>query len=138
MTGNGSIDTSVKAIKLGADDYVLKPIDYDGLKLSIEKGMKNRKLTRENIKLRKALKLSSTIIGSSKAVKNLMSQIDSVAPSFAPVLIHGESGTGKELVAQELHKRSQNSKSKFMGIDCVALPKEIFESELFGYEKGDR
>ncbi|MCM8541478.1 MAG: sigma-54 dependent transcriptional regulator [Lentisphaeraceae bacterium] len=136
MTGNGSIDTSVKAIKLGADDYVLKPIDYDGLKLSIEKGMKNRKLTRENIKLRKALKLSSTIIGSSKAVKNLMSQIDSVAPSFAPVLIHGESGTGKELVAQELHKRSQNSKSKFMGIDCVALPKEIFESELFGYEKG--
>ncbi|MCM8526536.1 MAG: sigma-54 dependent transcriptional regulator [Lentisphaeraceae bacterium] len=136
MTGNGSIDTSVKAIKLGADDYVLKPIDYDGLKLSIEKGMKNRKLTRENLKLRKALKLSSTIIGSSKAVKNLMSQIDSVAPSFAPVLIHGESGTGKELVAQEIHKRSQNSKSKFMGVDCVALPKEIFESELFGYEKG--
>lgn len=136
MTGNGSIDTSVKAIQLGADDYVLKPIDFDSLKLSIEKGMKSRKLSQENQKLRKALKLSSTIIGSSKAIKTLMSQIDSVAPSFAPVLIHGESGTGKELVAQEIHKRSQCSSKKFMGVDCVALPKEIFESELFGYEKG--
>lgn len=136
MTGNGSIDTSVKAIQLGADDYVLKPIDFDSLKLSIEKGMKSRKLSQENQKLRKALKLSSTIIGSSKAIKTLMSQIDSVAPSFAPVLIHGESGTGKELVAQEIHQRSQSSKNRFMGVDCVALPKEIFESELFGYEKG--
>lgn len=136
MTGNGSIDTSVKAIQLGADDYLLKPVDLDNLKLSIEKGMKNRRLTLENQKLKRALNMSSTIIGNSKAVKALMHQIDSVAPSSAPVLIHGESGTGKELVAREIHKRSLNSKAKFMGVDCVALPKEIFESELFGYEKG--
>ena len=136
MTGNGSVDTSVKALKLGADDYLLKPVDFDNLKLSIEKGMKSRALVQENQKLKKALKRSNTIIGTSKAIKNLMAQIDSVAPSQAPVLIHGESGTGKELVAQEIHKRSLNSKSKFMGVDCVALPREIFESELFGYEKG--
>ena len=136
MTGNGSIDTSVKAIQLGADDYLLKPVDLDNLKLSIEKGMKNRKLALENLKLKRALKMSSTIIGSSKPIKALMHQIDSVAPSSAPVLIHGESGTGKELVAREIHQRSLNSKAKFMGVDCVALPKEIFESELFGYEKG--
>ena len=136
MTGNGSIDTSVKAIQLGADDYLLKPVDLDNLKLSIEKGMKSRKLALENQKLKRALKMSSTIIGTSKPVKALMKQIDSVARSSAPVLIHGESGTGKELVAREIHKRSLNSKSKFMGVDCVALPKEIFESELFGYEKG--
>lgn len=136
MTGNGSIDTSVKAIKLGADDYLLKPIDFDSLKLSIEKGMKNRMLAQENLNLKAALKLSNTIIGSSKAIRYLMEQIDSVAPTTAPVFIHGESGTGKELVAREIHKRSINSSSKFMGVDCVSLPREIFESELFGYEKG--
>lgn len=136
MTGNGSIDTSVKAIKLGADDYLLKPIDFDSLKLSIEKGMKNRILAQENLNLKAALKLSNTIIGSSKAIRYLMEQIDSVAPTAAPVFIHGESGTGKELVAKEIHKRSFNASSKFMGVDCVSLPREIFESELFGYEKG--
>lgn len=139
MTAHGSLESAIDAMRKGAFDYVLKPLNFIELKLSIEKALKLRKLERDNIVLRRELKQAwseSNIIGKSKEIRSVFEMIRRVAPTQANVLITGESGTGKELVARALHQQSSRANGPFIAINCSAIPSELLESELFGHVKG--
>jgi len=136
MTGHGSIETAVRAIKSGAMDFVEKPVDLNKLIVSINNAIYMKVLEEENAFLRGSSGKDNSIIGSSPAIKKLKQEIELVAPSDAWVLILGENGTGKELAARMLHNASKRNKGAFVEVNCAAIPEELIESELFGHEKG--
>ncbi len=134
ISGHGTIDTAVEATKLGAFDFLEKPLDRDRILLVARNALDQAKLVRENLNLKQ--REATRILGKSQAVKDLLAAIDRVAPSHARVLITGESGSGKELVAQRIHDMSPRANGPFIDVNCAAIPKDLLESELFGHEKG--
>ena len=138
ISGHGTIETAVHATRIGAFDFIEKPLSYDKVVLAINQGLRFARLERENKLLRESKPSGSTsaIIGDSAVVQHLRLQIERVAPTDASVLILGGHGTGKELVAQAIHSQSDRAKSPMIEVNCAAIPEELIESELFGYEKG--
>ncbi|HEY7219925.1 MAG TPA: sigma-54 dependent transcriptional regulator [Candidatus Binatia bacterium] len=140
VTGQATIDTAVQAIKLGAYDYLPKPLEPQRLREVLEKGLKQVSLAREAGALRQRLEspLGSygALIGKSAPMRRLYQQIGQIAPTDAAVLVSGESGTGKELVAQTLHDLSTRREGPFLALNCAAISPTLMESELFGHEKG--
>ncbi|PLX40257.1 MAG: Fis family transcriptional regulator [Deltaproteobacteria bacterium] len=136
MSGHGSIETAVKATKLGAYDFIEKPLNLDKVFIDIEHALRSSRLAEENIFLRDRVKRGHEMVGKSTAFKELQEQIRIVAPTKASVLITGENGTGKELVAQYIHGMSERAEGPFVEVNCAAIPENLIESELFGHEKG--
>jgi two-component system nitrogen regulation response regulator NtrX len=136
ISGHGTITTAVEATKLGAYDFIEKPIDMERLLLTIRNGIHQAELSRENVQLQKKVGLSTEIIGEHPEMLAIMQTIERVAPTNARVLIMGENGTGKELVARKLHELSKRSSEPFIEVNCAAIPEDLIESELFGHEKG--
>lgn len=139
MTAYGTIETAVKAMRLGAYDFLTKPFDTDHLSVIIKRALENRRLVAENSLLRGELANSlgmKKIIGNSPQIDESMDLVKKVAPSDTTVLLLGESGTGKELFARAIHNISNRSKGAFVAINCAAIPRELLENELFGSEKG--
>jgi len=136
MSGHANIETAVKATKIGAADFLEKPLSLEKVILAVENALKIRELQEENKILRQKAFKSREIIGSSPVMNNLKEQLDIIGPTDAWVFIYGENGTGKELVAQSLQRKSKRSSRPFIDINCAAIPEELIESELFGHEKG--
>lgn len=139
MTAFGTIETAVRAVKEGAYDFLTKPFDTDHLLLLIKRALDANRVATQNILLRSELgdRLGlPKIIGRSKQLQEITTNIQKVAPTNATVLIHGESGTGKELFARALHFLSTRKDAPFVAINSAAIPRELLESELFGYERG--
>lgn len=139
MTAHGSIETAVEAMKIGADDYITKPIDFNDLLLHISKVQKESLLLRENRLLRMEVRKKfefSNIIGKSKKMQEIFSLIEKVALGSSTVMIYGGSGTGKELVAKAIHYNSPRADRPFIPFNCGAIPETLVESELFGHTKG--
>jgi len=136
MTGHGSIETAIRANRLGALDFIEKPLDLNKIIITINNTLHLRALEEENALLKKKTEKDDEIIGSSPAILKLKEQIDRVSPTDAGVLILGENGTGKELVARRIHKNSRRDGYPFVEVNCAAIPEELIESELFGHEKG--
>ncbi|MBU1627088.1 sigma-54 dependent transcriptional regulator, partial [bacterium] len=139
MTAFGGIDEAVKAMKLGAHDYLPKPFEINELILKLRKAKEQIELIKENIRLKELVKEKHSfdnIIGKSEIMQDVFNKIRLIAPHDTTVLITGSSGTGKELVAKAIHFNSQRSNKGFYAINCAALPKELMESELFGHVKG--
>ncbi len=136
MSGHATIETAVEATKLGAFDFIEKPLSMDQLLVSCEKALKFKELQEENVLLREKAGHVKEITGTSMVIQELKEQIQIVAPTDAWVLIQGENGTGKELVAQTIHRLSKRASKPLIDINCAAIPDELIESELFGHEKG--
>jgi len=139
ITAFSSVESAVRAMKLGAWDFVPKPFDPEHLLLVVQRAVNNRRLLQENIGLKRVLAERGhlgRIIGVSPAISQVKRLIDKVKETDGTVLITGESGTGKELIAQAIHVGSRRATARFVPINCGALPDELLESELFGYEKG--
>ncbi|PIE02516.1 MAG: Fis family transcriptional regulator [Acidobacteria bacterium] len=138
MTAYASTDTAIEAMKLGASDYLTKPFNVEEVKLVIENQVRTSALVKENIQLKKQLKQvqSFEFISNSEVMRPVLAMIDRVAQLEATVLVQGESGTGKELIMRMIHEKSNRSQGPFIAINCGALPENLLESELFGYEKG--
>ena len=138
LTGKGTIETAVQAMKAGAYDYLTKPVDLARLNLLLEKALDRARIGREVAILRRQAGAgdSPALLGGSPAIKAVLQQVEQVAASTAPVLVLGESGTGKELVARTLHALSPRARSSFVGVNCAAIPESLLESEIFGHEKG--
>src|SRR5579871_4342875 len=135
ISGQANIEMAVKATKLGALDFLEKPLSTDKLLITVENALRLSRLETENRELKKRLG-KHTLVGSGPAMKRLQSQIDRVAASETRVCILGETGTGKELVARAIHERSPRKDGPFVTLNCAAVPAELIESELFGHEKG--
>jgi two-component system response regulator HydG len=139
MTAFSSVETAVAALKQGAHDYLTKPLDFDKLRITIERAMEHTRLKEENRRLRESLGLQfdrSRIIARSPAMLKLLDTAAQVASSEATVLISGESGTGKEVIAGAIHFNSPRSEGPFVRLNCAAITETLLESELFGHEKG--
>ena len=139
ITAFGSIDTAIRAVKLGAYDYVTKPFEFDQLLLTIEKALGERELRTEVVKLRAEVARRDrleNLIGRSQAMQEIFDLIRRVSGSPANVLITGESGTGKELVARAIHTHSPRKARPFLAVNCAAIPDALLESDLFGYKRG--
>ncbi|UCE66142.1 MAG: sigma-54-dependent Fis family transcriptional regulator [Candidatus Zixiibacteriota bacterium] len=139
MTAYGTVESAVEAMKAGAFDYLLKPVDLDHIELILSKIVETHRLIAENRYLKRKLEeveIPEGIIGESKAIKNVLADVHRIAQSDATILIRGESGTGKELVANAIHNASPRAKGPFLAVNCASLPETLLESELFGYEKG--
>jgi two-component system response regulator HydG len=139
ITAYASVDTAVKALKLGAFDYITKPIDIDELKIAVEKAINYKQLEQENIYLKERIgdKFDlAGMVGKSRAMKKMFETLELISPSDANVLITGESGTGKELIANAIHQNSNRKDKAFIKVNCAAIPENLLESELFGHEKG--
>lgn len=136
MTGHGSIDMAVKAIKMGSYDFLEKPLEMDKLLLTVKNAIDFGNLQRENLLLKQKIEKQHAFIGNSPVIQILRRQIEQVAPTDAWILIYGENGSGKEVVAHEIHRLSQRRKRPFVEVNCAAIPEELIESELFGHEKG--
>lgn len=139
MTAYSSVETAVDALRLGAYDYLTKPLDFDLLKDTLQKAIDKSRRNIENREFLRQLALyggDSAIIGASKPVQEMLDIISTVAPTEAAVLITGESGTGKELVARSLHKTSSRADKPMVTVSCAALAENLLESELFGHERG--
>ncbi|MEW6265488.1 MAG: sigma-54 dependent transcriptional regulator [Thermodesulfobacteriota bacterium] len=136
ISGHGNIETAVKATKMGAFDYLEKPLSYDKILLTVNHALDYQRLTEENIFLKNKTAKRFSLTGNSPAIQLLKKQIELVAPTNAWVLITGENGTGKELVAHTIHRMSKRADRPLVEVNCAAIPEELIESELFGYEKG--
>lgn len=139
LTAYGSVESAVKAMKEGAYDYIVKPLKMDEIEMVIDKALAHADLVRENRYLRAELKRSyglDSIISVNPKVLEILDLVRQIADSKATVLLEGESGTGKELVARALHSSSQRASGPFVAVNCSAIPRELLESELFGYDKG--
>ena len=139
ITAFGSIETAIKAVKLGAHDYITKPFDIDALTLAVGKALDERGLRREVARLQREVERPyrfENIIGKSEPMQGVFQLIRRLAGSAANVLITGESGTGKELVARAIHFNSPRAKRPFVPVNCAAIPDTLLESELFGYKRG--
>ena len=139
LTGHGSVPKAVEAIRAGAYSFVEKPTEPDTLLAMLEKAVERRELRSENQQLKQQLsgpfKIAS-IVGKSREMHSLLDMVTNVAPSDANCLIQGENGTGKELIANAIHSHSKRAKGPFIKVNCAAIPKDLIESELFGYKKG--
>ena len=139
ITGFATVDSSVEAIRAGAYDYIPKPFTATQLRILTGRAAEQVRLKRDNAMLRDQLRQQScfdSIVGSSEAIRRVLSMVTRVAPTDASVFVSGESGTGKELVARAIHGASRRCERPFMAINCAAMPDHLLESELFGYEKG--
>ena len=136
ISGHGTIETAVEAIKKGAYDFVVKPPDLNRLLITIRNAIDKRDLVSQTKKLKKEVERKYLIVGDSSKMIQLKEMIARVAPTGARVLISGENGTGKELVARQIHEQSARTKMPFIEVNCAAIPSELIESQLFGHEKG--
>src|SRR5580704_5799337 len=136
ISGHGTIETAVRATKLGAFDFIEKPLSLEKIIVLVRNAIQQRRLAEENQLLRSELGHRYQVIGQSVPMKALRQQIAVTAPTNGRVLIYGESGTGKELVARSLHAASLRNKGPFVEVNCAAIPEELIESELFGHVKG--
>ncbi|HSQ51715.1 MAG TPA: sigma-54 dependent transcriptional regulator [Nitrospiraceae bacterium] len=136
MSGHGSIETAVKAIKLGAYDYIEKPLSLENVTLRVKHALDQHRLEQENRSLRTTVQRKFELVGQSPAMQQLRQLIETAGPTNSRVLIGGENGTGKELVARAIHLHSARSNRPFVAVNCAAIPETLIESELFGHEKG--
>jgi two-component system nitrogen regulation response regulator NtrX len=136
MSGAGSIETAVRAIRLGAYDYIEKPLSYEKVLVTVNNALSFGQLTEANLLLRQQVKPKVGLTGRSPAVEELRRQIAVVGPTAAWVLITGDNGTGKEVVAHAIHAASDRAARPMIEVNCAAIPEELIESELFGHEKG--
>ncbi|HUG42783.1 MAG TPA: sigma-54 dependent transcriptional regulator [Acidobacteriota bacterium] len=136
ISGHGTIETAVQAVKLGAFDFIEKPLSLEKVLLVLEHALRQKKLEEENRRLRDFVRQETAMIGSSVPMQALRQQIEYAAPTEGRVLIYGENGTGKELVARQLHLRSSRQDRPFVEVNCAAIPEDLIESELFGNVKG--
>ncbi|MCB9761531.1 MAG: sigma-54-dependent Fis family transcriptional regulator [Alphaproteobacteria bacterium] len=139
MTGYGSVQDAVAAMKAGADDYIIKPVSKDELVVIVERALKEKGLLAELAQLRREVREKfgfENLIGTTPAMMEVYELIKTVADTSALVLVHGPTGTGKELIAQAIHYRSRRQNGPLVRVNCAALPENLLESELFGHEKG--
>lgn len=136
MSGHGSIETAVKAIKLGAYDYIEKPLSLENVTLRVRHALDQRRLAEENLNLRTKVERRYELVGNSPAMQRLRQLIATAGPTNGRVLISGENGTGKELVARAIHMQSPRCEKPFVAVNCAAIPETLIESELFGHERG--
>ena len=136
ISGHGTIETAVEAVKKGAFDYISKPPDLNRLLVTIRNAMDKNYLTKETKTLRKKVGKTMDMVGESEAIKKIKDTIEKVAPTDARVLVTGENGAGKEMVAHWIHTKSNRSGGPLVEVNCAAIPPELIESELFGHEKG--
>ncbi|MGE5358284.1 MAG: sigma-54-dependent transcriptional regulator, partial [Bacteroidales bacterium] len=136
ISGHGTVSTAVEATKLGAFDFIEKPLASDRILVTIRNAIDQIRLRDENRSLRRAVEVRHEMVGSSAALKQIVDAVRRAAPTTATVLIQGESGVGKELVARMIHRNSLRSRERFVQVNCAAIPDELIESELFGHEKG--
>jgi len=138
MTGHGTVETAVEALKKGAYDFIQKPLDLNRILVTVRNASDQKALVQETKTLRKKVNktIGTDIVGESEAITEIKKMIDTVAPTEARVLITGGNGSGKELVARQLHEKSTRSAAPFIEVNCAAIPSELIESELFGHEKG--
>lgn len=138
ISGHGTVETAVQAIKVGAFDFIQKPLDLNRILLTVRHALDQGQLERETERLSRKIQTerSTAIVGESKEIRDIVELICTVAPSDARVLITGANGTGKELVARQLHELSTRHDAPFVEVNCAAIPSELIESELFGHEKG--
>ncbi|MDH4161513.1 MAG: sigma-54 dependent transcriptional regulator [Nitrospirota bacterium] len=136
ITGHGTIDTAVQTTKMGAYDFLQKPLSLERVTLAVKNGLEEHRLRQENEALKRNIERRYEIVGESAAIVALKRQISLAGPTNGWVLIHGESGSGKELVARAIHRQSRRASGPFVEVNCAAIPQELIESELFGHEKG--
>ncbi len=136
ISGHGTIETAVKAVRLGAQDFVEKPLSLEKTVLAVRNALRQRRLESQLRELRQRLEPRYVMVGESPAIERLRSEIAQAAPSHGRALIFGENGTGKELVARSIHVQSQRASGPFVEVNCAAIPEELIESELFGHTKG--
>lgn len=136
ISGHGTIETAVRATKLGAFDFIEKPLSLDKVLITVLNALRMQELSDENEELKRVVGNEHELIGANPVMSALREQIMRVAPTTASVLVTGENGTGKELVARSIHYYSQRRNKPFIAINCAAIPEELIESELFGHEKG--
>lgn len=138
ISGHGTVETAVQSLKKGAFDFIQKPLDLNRILLTLKHATEKEELVKETKQLRRKIhkSKSTTIVGESKAITEILSMVDTVSATDARVLITGGNGAGKELIARQLHDGSPRKKSSFIEVNCAAIPKELIESELFGHEKG--
>ena len=136
ISGHGTIETAVKAVRLGAQDFVEKPLSLEKTVLAVRNALRQRRLESQLRELRERLDERYAMVGESTAIRRLRAEIAQAAPSNGRVLVFGENGTGKELVARAIHAQSQRAAQPFVEVNCAAIPEELIESELFGHTKG--
>ncbi|SHF93455.1 two component, sigma54 specific, transcriptional regulator, Fis family [Fodinibius roseus] len=139
ITAHGTIETAIQALRKGAADYILKPLDFDEVLIRIENLLEHKKIIQENKHLREQIDQEynfNHIIGESEAMKKIYKMVERVSGASSNVLITGESGTGKELVARAIHFNGKRAERPFLAINCGAIPEDLIESELFGHKKG--
>ena len=136
ISGHGNVSTAVEATKLGAFDFLEKPLSTERVKVTIRNAVDQRKLMSENRSWRKADQVRHEMVGESAALKKVTDEVRRAAPVKSSVLIQGESGVGKELVARAIHRNSPRTRERFVQVNCAAIPEDLIESELFGHEKG--
>ena len=136
ITAHGSIENAIKATKLGAFDFIEKPIDRDKLLISVRNAVDQNKLLLDNEDMKRTIFGEGKILGKSQAIQGILQLIEKVSPLDTRILISGENGTGKELVARAIHNKSLRKDKSFIEVNCAAIPNELIESELFGHEKG--
>ena len=136
ISGHGTIDVAVEAVKKGAYDYLSKPPDLNRLLITIKNATEKRHLIKETKTLKKKIAKKNEIIGATAVILDILDMVEKVAPTDARVLITGSNGSGKELIAQRIHSSSNRSHTEMIEVNCAAIPSELIESELFGHEKG--
>ncbi len=136
ISGHGTIDTAVKAVKMGAFDFIEKPISLTKLLIVLSRAIEQGELRMENVELKKRFEKTYRLVGDSDAMQRVRTEIAAAGPTNASVLITGENGSGKEIIAREVHRHSKRADRPFVAVNCAAIPEELIESELFGHERG--